>query len=211
MDLREAWIGKERPFFVGAIRRRDIAAARICRKIEDVAISTGREHDGVAHMSLDFSGDETARNDALGVAIDQNEVEHLRLRKHSHRAGRDLPAERLIATEQQLLPSLSARVKRPRDLRSAKRSIGKQPAVLAREWHALFDALVDDQIADFGQTINIRFAGTEVAAFNRVVKETKDAVAIVLIIFRGVDAALRGDAVGAARAVLIAERLNVVA
>ena len=98
------------------------------------------------------------------MPIDQNEVEHLGLRKHFHRAERDLPAERLIRAEQKLLAGLAARVKRPRNLRPAEGTIGKQPAIFARERHALLDALIDDEIADFGQPINVRFARTEIAA-----------------------------------------------
>ena len=60
------------------------------------------------------------------------------------------------------------------------------------------------------QPINVRFARTEIAALDRVVEQTENAVAVVLIIFRGVDSALRGDAVRAARAVLVTETLHVV-
>ena len=71
--------------------------------------------------------------------------------------------------------------------------------------------MVDDQIADFGKAIDIRFARTEIAAFDGVVEQTENAVAVVLIILRGVDPALRRDAVRAARAVLITETLHVIA
>jgi len=57
----------------------------------------------------------------------------------------------------------------------------------------LRDAVVDNVRADFGKPINVRFARTEIAAFDCVVKQTVNAVAVVLIIFRGIDAALRGD------------------
>ena len=73
------------------------------------------------------------------------------------------------------------------------------------------DALVDDVDADLRQAIDVGFAGAEVAAFDGVVEEPIDAVAVVLIIFRGVDAALRGDGMGAARRILEAETLDVVA
>ena len=60
----------------------------------------------------------------------------------------DLPLERLVRAEQQLLAGLAARVERARDLRAAERAVGEQAAVLARERHALRDALVDDVHAD---------------------------------------------------------------
>src|SRR6185437_5138966 len=60
-------------------------------------------------------------------------------------------------------------------------------------------------------TVDVRFARTEVAALHGVVKEAVDAVAIVVIVLGGVDAALRGDGVGAAGRILKAEGLDVVA
>src|SRR5689334_5056256 len=59
--------------------------------------------------------------------------------------------------------------------------------------------------------MNIAFAGAEVAALDGVIKQPVDAVAIVAIIFRGVDAALRRYGMGAARAVLKAETFDVIA
>ncbi len=211
MNLRETGIGEERAFFVGAIGRGDVAAARVGREIENISVAAGRENDGIARVRFDFPGDQTPRDDALGVPIDQNEIEHLGLRKHLDRARRDLAAKRLIGAEEKLLPGLPARVKRPRDLRAAERSVGQQPAVFARERHALLDALIDDQIADFREPIDVRFARAKIAALDRVVKKTEDAVAVVLIILGGIDSALGGDAMRAARAVLITEAFHVVA
>src|SRR5207237_7866162 len=85
------------------------------------------------------------------------------------------------------------------------------PAVLPREGNALRDAVIDDVNAQLRQSIDIGFPRAVVAPFDRVVEEPVDAVAIVLIVLRGVDAALRGDAVGAAGAVLDAEAQDVVA
>ena len=120
-------------------------------------------------------------------------------------AGADLPAQRLIGAEQQLLAGLAARVKRARHLRAAEGAVGQQAAVFAGERHALRDALVDDVDADLRQAIDVGLARAEIAALDGVVKQPVDAVAVVLIILGGVDAALGGDAVGAARAVLKAE------
>ena len=105
-----------------------------------------------------------ARDDPFGVSVDQNEVEHFGLRKHLDGAGGDLPGERLIRAEQKLLSGLAARVKSARDLGAAKRAVGQQSAILAREGDALLDTLVDDQIADFRQAVNVRFARAKIAA-----------------------------------------------
>ena len=47
------------------------------------------------------------------MTVDKHEIEHLGLRKHLHRAGSDLAAERLVAAEEKLLAGLAARIKRP--------------------------------------------------------------------------------------------------
>src|SRR5687767_14274705 len=113
------------------------------------------------------------------MSVDQNKVEHFGLRKHFDGARRDLAAESLVGAEKKLLAGLPSRIERPRDLRAAKGTIGQQAAVLASERDALLDAVIDDQIADFGETINVRFTGAEIAALNRVVEKTKHAVAVV--------------------------------
>ena len=78
--------------------------------------------------------------------------------------------------------------------------LASEAAVLAREGHALRDALVDDVDADLREAVDVGFARAEVAALDRVVEQAVDAVAVVLVVLRGVDAALRGDGVRAARA-----------
>src|SRR5690606_7249495 len=60
------------------------------------------------------------------------------------------------------------------------------------------------------QPVDVGFAGPVVAAFDGVVEQPVDAVPVVAVVLRRVDAALRGNAVRAPRAVLVAERLDVV-
>ena len=211
MNLRETRVGEERPFFVSAIGGRDVAAPRVGRKIKHVSVAAGREHDRIPRVRFDFSRNETARDDSFGVAVDQDQIEHFGLRKHFDRACGDLPGKRLVGAEEQLLAGLPARIKRTGNLRAAEGTVREQAAVFARERHSLLDALVDDQVADFGQPKNIRFARPEVAALDRVVEQTVNTVAIVLIILGRVDPTLRGDAVRPARAVLVTETFHVVA
>ena len=210
MNLGETGIGEERALFVSAISRGDIATARVGRKVKHVSIAAGREDNRVPRVRFDFSRHEVAGDDPFGVTVDQHEVEHFRLGKHFHRPGGDLAAERLVGAEEKLLAGLAARVKGARNLRAAEGTIREEPAVFARERHTLLDALVDDEVTDFREPIDVGFARAEIAALDRVVEQAENAVAIVLIIFRGVDAALGGDAVGAARAVLVTEALHVV-
>ena len=112
MDLGETGIGKERAFFIGAIRRRDIAPARVGRQIKDISIAPGGQHDRVAGKATDLSGAEISRDNTFGMPVHHNEIEHLGLREHLHSAGRHLAAERLVTAEQQLLSGLTPRIKR---------------------------------------------------------------------------------------------------
>ncbi len=70
--------------------------------------------------------------------------------------------------------------------------------------------MIDDLCADLRQAVDVRLAGAEVAAFDRVVEKPGDAVPVVLVILRGVDPALCGYAVGAAGAILEAETIHLI-
>ena len=162
-------------------------------------------------MGRNFTGLQIADHNALRMAIHHDKVEHFGFREHFHRAGGDLMAQAGVGPEQELLASLAAGVKSPRDLGTTKGTIVEQSAVFAGEGHALRDALIDDRSAHLGEAVDIRFTRAEVAALDGVVEKPVNAVAVVLVILCGVDAALRRDRVGAAWAVLVAEALHIVA
>src|SRR5687768_18566861 len=107
-------------------------------------------------MGLDLSGHHVARDDAPRPPADENDIEHLGARVHGHAATTDLSLERLVGAQQQLLPSLPARIERPRHLRAAERPVGEEAAVLASERHALSDTLIYDIDAYLSQSINVR-------------------------------------------------------
>ncbi len=211
MDLGEAGIGEKSAALVGAPDGGGVAALGVGGKIEDVAVAAGGEDDGVGHVDFDFAVVERAGDDAAGLAIHNDEVQHVHARIHFHRAEADLAFEGLVGAEKELLAGLAAGVKGARDLSAAEGAVIEEAAVLAGEGHALSDALVNDVHADLGEAVDVGFASAEVAALDGVVEEAVNAVAVIVIIFGGVDAALRGDGVSAARAVLVAEALDVVA
>ena len=97
-----------------------------------------------------------AHDDAAGLAVDDDQLEHLVAGVHRDRAGRDLALQRLVGAEQQLLAGLAAGVEGARHLHAAERAVVEQAAVLAGEGHALRDALVDDVGADLGQPVDVR-------------------------------------------------------
>jgi len=210
MNLREGWIGKKGSLFVGTISGCDIAAARIGREIIDVPISAAGEDDRVGRVSLDVSRSQAASDDSLGLPVHNHQIEHLCLREHLHCAGSDLTAQRLITTEQKLLAGLAARVKGPGHLRATEGTIPQIAAVFARKRHALRHALIDDVVGDFSKPVNVSFAGTKIAALNRVVEQSVNAVAIVLIIFRRVDPTLRCNRMRAPRRILETKAFHMV-
>ncbi len=181
------------------------------RQVEDVAVTAGRQDDGVREVGGDLPGDQVAGHDAPGPAVDDDQVQHLGARVHLHVAGRDLPAERLVGAEEELLARLTAGVEGAGDLDAAEGTGVEQAAVLAGEGHALRDALVDDLDGDLCESVHVGLAGAEVAALDGVVEETVDGVAVVAVVLRRVDAALSGDGVRPARGVLVAELDDVVA
>src|SRR5207248_735025 len=142
--------------------------------------------------------------------VDEDQVEHFSAWKHLHGAETDLPAERLIRAEQQLLAGLSARVERARHLGAAEGTIVEITAVFAREGHALCHALINDAPAHLSEPIDVGFARAKITALDGVVEKPVNAVAIVLVILGGVDAPLGGNAVRAARTVLETETLDAV-
>jgi hypothetical protein len=139
-------------------------------------------------------------------AVDDDDVEHLVPLYISTVPRPDLPLERLVGAEQQLLAGLAAGVERAGDLGAAEGAVVEQAAVLAGEGHALGDALVDDvRPTDLGEAVDVGLAGAEVAALDRVVEQAVHAVAVVLVVLGGVDAALGGDRVRPARGVVEGE------
>src|SRR6266545_2162916 len=211
MDLRVARVREEGAALVRAPRGGHVRIHRVRGEVIRSAVATRAEQDGVPDVPFQGAGDQVTAHDATRLAVDDDQVEHLAVREHRDGALVDLPHHRLIGAEQQLLSGLAARVERPRDLRAAERSVVEQTAVLARERHTLRHALVDDVHAQLREAEHVRFAGAVVTTFDGVVEQPLDAVAVVLIVLRRVDPALRGDAVGAPRAVVDAEALDVVA
>ncbi len=212
MNLRVAGIGEERAPLVGAPGGGDVAAFRVGREVEDIAVAAGGKDHAIRRVRGDRAGDHVAHDDAFGVAVHDHEIEHFGARKHLHRClRRSAVAERGVGAEQKLLAGLAAGVKGARDLRAAEGAIREQAAVFAGKGHALRHALVDDVRADFRQPIHVRFARAEVAALDRVVKKPVNGVAVVLVVLRGIDPALRGDRVRAPRRVLVAKAFHLVA
>ena len=211
MNLRVAGIREEGAALVRAPGRGHVRIDGVRRQVIRRPVAAGAEQHRVRDVPLQLAGRQVAADDPARLAVDDHEIEHLAVRKDPDRALLGLTHHRLVRAEQELLTRLAARVERARHLRAAERSVVEQPAVLARERHALRHALIDDVDAQLRQPEDVRFARPVVPAFDRVVEQPLDAVAVVLIVLRRVDAALRGDGMRAPRRVMKDEAFDVVA
>ena len=211
VDLRVAGICKKRATPRGAPGTGDVAAHRIRGQEEHVSIAAGGEDDRIRSVGGNFPAVQIADDDALGVAVDQHQIEHFGARVHRDAAFVNFLFQGLVAADEQLLPRLAAGVKRAGNLRAAEGAVVQQAAVFSGKGHALRHALIDDGTRDLGEAIDVCLARAEVAALDRVIVEAADRVAVVLVIFRGVDAALGRDRVRTARAVLVAEAFHLIA
>ena len=179
--------------------------------MEDRAVAAGGQDHGVGGERLDLARLQVAGHDAPGAAVDDDQLLHLVPGVHRHAAEADLPLQRLVGPQQELLAGLAPGIEGARDLGAAERPVRQRPAVLACERDSLRHALVDDVDRDLGEAVDVRLAGAEVAPFDRVVEQAEHAVAVVLVVLRGVDPALSGDRVRPPRAVLVAEARDPVA
>src|SRR3974390_1070603 len=174
VNLGVAGIGEESTTFVGAPDSGDIATFGVGGGIEGVAVAAGGENDGVGEMSFDLAGVEGTRDDAAGLAVDDDQVEHVTARDHFDGAEADLALECLIGAEEKLLACLATRVEGAGDLGATERTVVEIAAVLAGERDTLCDALVDDVDADLREAVDVGFASAEVATLYGVVEEAEN-------------------------------------
>jgi hypothetical protein len=162
-------------------------------------------------VALELAGHQVAHNNAPRLPIYHHQVQHFP-------PGIDLNAARLhhphhgaVGSQQKLLAGLPPGVEGTRHLGSTERSGCPADRHIPGKGHPLGHTLVDDAAADFRQPMHVGFAGPVVAPFDGVVEQPPDAVAIVGIVFGGVDAPLGGNAVGTAGGVLNTKAFDPVA
>jgi len=211
VDLGKAGIGEQRAFPVCPPSGGHVAAHRIGREVVDVAVPAGGQHHGVGEVGFDLAGDHVPDDHAAGLAVDDDQLQHLVPGVRSHGACGHLAFQGLVGAQQQLLPGLALGVEGAGDLHPAEGPVVQQAAVLAGERHPLGHGLVDDRRADLGEAVGVGLSGPEVAALDGVVEKPPDAVSVVAVVLGRVDAALGGDAVRPPRTVLIAKAAHPVA
>lgn len=211
VDLDEAGVCEISAAAGAAPRRGDVGVSCVRGEIINVSVAAGAEEHGVGDVAFDGAGGQVSGDDAAGFAVDDDQVEHFLAGVHLDVAVVDLAHEGAVCAEEKLLSGLAAGVEGAGDLGAAEGAVGEDAGVFAGEGDALGDALVDDFDGDFGESVDVGFAGAEVAAFDGVVEEAVDGVAVVAIIFSCINPALGGDAVGTARTIEDGEGFDAVA
>jgi hypothetical protein len=107
VDLRETGVAEEGAAFIRPPTGGDVGPLGIRRKIKNVAVSAGGENHRVGHMDVDVPGCQIAGHNATRTAVDNDQVEHLGAWQHLHAPRIDLPLQRLIGSQQQLLACLA--------------------------------------------------------------------------------------------------------
>ncbi len=210
VNLHVSRVGEVSALAVAGHGGADVAGHGVGAKEVGVAVAAGGYYHSVSGEAFHLAGDEVLGDDAAGafhavLILYQHHVVHLIAVEALHLAGLYLTVQARVGAEQKLLACLAFGVERTRYLSAAERTVGKQTAIFACEGNALCHALVDDVIAHLSQTVYVGLTGAIVAALHRVVEQTINAVAVVLIVLGCVNTALSGYGVCAARTVLDAE------
>ena len=123
VNLRETRIAKQRAAAMGPPYGSTVGSLGIRREVEDIGISSGRQHNHVGGVAIDLTGHQVPRHDAARSAIDNDDVEQFTPDMHRHSSGCDLLFEGLISAQQELLSRLAARVEGSFDLHATERPI----------------------------------------------------------------------------------------
>src|SRR3989304_5996594 len=99
MDLRKTRIRERCAALVCPPYGRAIGTLGIRRKIKRIPVASGSEHARVPEVRLDLSCDQVPCHDAPGLSVDDDEIEHLRPRKHLDFPVAGLAEKRLVCPQ----------------------------------------------------------------------------------------------------------------
>jgi hypothetical protein len=156
----------QRTALVGVAGRGHVAALD-CGEIKDIPIPARAEQDRIPRVAANLAGHHIPDDDPLGVAVHQNEIEHLGPREHLDLARGDLRAQGLIGAQQKLLSSLPASLEGARNLCAAEGAVASRPPYAGKE--LLCNALV--VMIDDRESVNIRFTRAKIS-LDGVIEET---------------------------------------
>ncbi|MCL4101980.1 hypothetical protein MMG03_001566 [Fibrobacter succinogenes] len=211
VNLSVAGVSKCGTLLVSAECSSDVRTLSVGGQVVNVTVTTGAKADCVANVAFKFASHQVTNDNTASLAIDNHEVHHFATRKESYLACCNLAHESLVCTEEELLTGLTASVEGTGNLGTTEGTVVQEATVFTAEGNTLSDALVDDQVGVFGETMNVGFTSAEVTALNGIVEKTIDRVTIVLIALSSIDTTLGSNGVSTTGRVLNAEGLHIVA
>lgn len=122
----------------------------------------------------------------------------------------DLAGEGATCPNEQLLPGLAACIECALHLHATERAVGQRPTIFSRERNPLSDTLIDHVRGELGKAVDMGLFASVVPSPNRVEEQPLDGVAIVLVVFRGIDPPWAAIEWAPARAILIAKALHAI-
>ena len=187
---------------------RAITVHSVGAEVIDIAIAARAKHHGMSCIAFQLASGEVADNNAAGASLFHYEIHHLCALVQHYGATGYFATQSSVSTQQQLLPRLPTGVECSGDLCAAEGAVVEQSAVIARKGYSLRHALVNNVAADLCQAVDVGLASAVVASLDGIFEEAFHAVAIVLVVFGGIDASLRGDGVCATGGILNAEDVH---
>ena len=211
VDLDVARVAEVSAAFVGTPCCGDVGGHGGGGEIIDVGVTASAKQDSVCGVGFDFARHEVAGDDALGDAVFDDQIVHLVAGVEFDALFVNFAHQAAISAEEELLACLTASIEGTGDEDATEGAVGQGAAVFTGKRDALCDALVDDVGAVLSEAVDVGFTGAEVAAFDGVVEQAPRAIAVVLVVFGGIDTALCGDTVGASWAIVEGKAVDIVA
>ena len=125
-------------------------------------------------MPFQFTGNQVSGDDAACLSVDDDQLHHFMAGMHFNSTQSHLPFKRLVGSDQQLLSGLTSSIECTLNLGSTERTVAEQSTIFPCERNTLCYALVNDAGAYFSKPVYISFAGTVIATFDGIVKQTID-------------------------------------
>ena len=210
VNLSEAGIGEIRAFLIALNRGGAVAVHSVRRKEICIAISSGCDDDRVCSETFEFTCNEIAGNNSLGLSVDDYEIEHFVTGIALYRSCCNLLVESCIGTEKKLLSGLSAGIECTAYLNTAERTVCKISAVFARKGNSLCDTLVYNGSAYLGKTVYICLTCPVVTTFYGIIEKTVYGIIVVLIILCSVDTTLCRNGVRTTGGITDTEDLDII-
>ena len=186
-------------------RRGYVRTPCVGREIVGIAVPARAQKHRIGLMCLQLPRYQISRDDALSPPLIHHKIQHLMPRKHPDSPQSNLPTQRRVSPQKELLPRRSPCIESSRYLRPSERTIRQHSPILPRKRHPLGHTLVDDIDAYLCQPMYIRLPRAKISSLDRVVKQPVHRITVILIILGRINSTLGRNRVRPTRAILETE------